>query len=1036
MKLAWRITLCLALLLGTLTVTAPVAAQSITTGSISGQVLAEEDGTPLPGAVVTAVHEPTGTRYSAVSRGDGRFQIPNARVGGPYTVTANMDGFSDQQADSVFVRLGQTTDLAFELQLAAIEEVVTVTGESTAIINSNRTGAESNVAEEVIETLPTIARGFEDFARTNPFFSVVPANDGGAQITVAGRNNRYNNISIDGSVNNDLFGLSESGAPGGQSQSTPISLDAIQELQLQVAPFDVRYGGFTGGSINAITRSGSNRFAGSVFYFTRDDGYVGDGPDSFNELGTFESEQYGFRLGGPIAQDKAFFFINGEIDDLDEPSGFSIGGSTGQNFGHEAEAQRFIDILQTQYGFNPGSTAEQTLTVESDKAFGRLDFNLAESHQLTVRHNFIDAGIDILRPDNSDFEWPSHTHQILNETNSTVGQLNSVFGASFFNEARLTYQTVQDRRTGVGQPFPWIEVQISGGDTFVAGTERFSTANALDQDILEISNDFTWLNGNHTLTFGTHNELFEFTNLFIRENFGAYQFDSLDDLEAGRAGRFDHSFSLTGDPREAAQFDTRLLSFYANDQWAARSNLSLTFGLRVDVPQFPDDPARNVRTEELFGLRTDVTPDGNEVISPRFGFNWDPTGEGRQQVRGGVGKFSGRTPFVWLSNQYSNTGIEFGRITQFDVDFNPDPFNQPQPTGNLLTTEADLIDPDFELPQVWRANVAYDRELGFWGLTGTAEVIFAETEKDIAYQNLVIVPTGQTAFDGRPIFMDTLNNEFTDVIFLTNTGEGEQTNAVIKIERPYQRGLYGFVSYAYQDAKGINDGDSSQAISNWRFNETPGDPNDLPLSTSDYEVEDRFNVALSYQLALAERFPTTVSLFYNAQSGRPYSTFFAFNARDRATINGDFQTNDLIFVPASADDVIITNGTWDDLNAYINLDDGLDSARGGIVGRNASSSPWNHSLDFRLAQGFTVGRNTFQVTVDVLNLASLLDSDSGIWRFVPFSGVDPVVFEGVDAATGKPIYTLRNEVFDPDSRWVIDDLRSRWRAKLGVRWTF
>lgn len=1038
MKIALKTTLCMALLVGLWTVaTPPATAQGTTTGAIAGEVVAQEDGTALPGAVVTAIHEPTGTTYSVVTRTDGRFRIPNARVGGPYTVRVSMEGFSDQEDTDLFVRLGQTTDVEFTLQLAAVEEIVTVTGESSPIINSGRTGAESNVAEEVIETLPTIARDFSDFARTNPFFSVSPDNDGEGQITVAGRNNRYNNIAIDGAVNNDLFGLSDTGSPGGQTLATPISLDAIQEFQLQVAPFDVRFGGFTGGSINAITRSGSNSFSGSVFYFTRDDGLVGDGPDTFNEFGTFEEDQYGFRLGGPIVQDKVFFFVNAEVNELAEPSGFSIGGATGQDFGNRPEAERFRNILIENYGFDPGGLEEQTLDTDSDKAFARFDFNLADGHQLTVRHSFLDAGIDILRPDNSTFEFPSHTHEINNETNSTVAQLNSVFGSNMFNEARLTVQTVEDLRTGVGEPFPWIQVQLPGGDEFVAGTERFSTANALDQDILEITNDFTWLLGNnHTLTLGTHNELFSFDNLFIRENFGAYEFDSLDDLEAGIASEFNFSFSLTGDPQQAATFDSSIYSVYASDEWALRDNLTFTFGLRADIPEFPDDPTRNPLTEQFFGRRTDITPSSDPIWSPRFGFNWDPTGDGRQQVRGGVGRFAGRSPFVWLSNQYSNTGVEFGRLREFgNIEFVPDPFNQP--TGDdLLTSEVDLIDPDFELPSVWRANIAYDRELPWWGLTGTAELIVAETDTDIAYENLSIVPTGETAFDGRPVFDKVLLDFFTDAIFLTNTDEGEQTSAVLKIERPYQRGVYGYASYMYNDAKGINDGDSSQARSNWRFNETPGDPNDLPLSTSDYEVEDRFNAALSYQFDVAEGWPTTVSLFYNAQSGRPYSTTYAFNFLDRATINGDFEVNDLIFVPASADDVIITGGTFSDLENYINLDDGLSNARGSIVGRNASSSPWIHSLDFRLAQGFQIGRNTFQVTFDLLNLANLLDSDSGINRFVPFSGVSPVRFDGIDEATGKPIYNLESEIFDPDDRWVIDDLRSRWRAKLGVRWTF
>jgi hypothetical protein len=1019
-------------------------AQSVTTGALSGKVVAAEDRAALPGAQVEAVHVPTGTRYNTVTRGDGRFDLPNARAGGPYTVTARMDGFQDQTAEDIHVRLGQTTDLDFNLQLASITEAITVTGESTAIINSGRTGAASNVSTEAIETLPTISRGLEDFARTNPFFSVIPDNDADSQVSVAGRNNRYNNISIDGAVNNDLFGLSDSGVPGGQTQTTPISLDAIQELQLLVAPYDVRQGGFSGGSINAITRSGSNQFTGSVFYYTRDEGLVGDGPDTFNEFGTFDDEQYGFRLGGPIVRDKVFFFVNGESDSLDEPSGFTIGGATGQDFGHQAEATRFRNALMSQYGFDPGGFNEVTLPTGSDKAFVRFDFNLAPEHQLTVRHNFVDADKGFLFPSNTTFTFPSHGHTIRNKTNSTVGQLNSIFGSNLFNEARVNIQKVEDRRGGSdGVPFPNVTVRLPDGTSLRAGTEQFSTANELDQDILAITDDVTWLRGDHTFTFGTHNELFSFRNLFIRDNFGTYIFNSLDDLERGVAFQLDHSFSLTDDPQQAAEFDSYQLALYASDQWQVRSNLTFTFGLRMDLPVFPDDPSRNPQSEQFFGLRTDETPSGDPIFSPRFGFNWDPENTGRSQLRGGIGIFAGRTPFVWLSNQYSNTGIEFGRLRATgQIPFNPDPFNQPRQVGSLFTNEIDLIDPDFKLPQIWRANVGYDRELGFWGLTGSVEVIHSQVIEDIDYQNLAVVPTGGTAFDGRPIFSKPFA-QFTDVILLTNTSEGEQTSAAVKLERPFRRGLYGFASYVYTDATVINDGDSSQAISNWRFNETPGDPNNLPESTSDYEVEHRFNGALAYQFNIAKGWPTTVSLFYNAQSGRPYSTTFAFSNAVPTTINGDRETTDLIFVPNSADDVIIrgtrpdgTAATFADLDAYIELDEGLRSHRGGIVPRNASIAPWTHSMDLRLAQGFEVGRNNFEVTLDVLNLANLFDSDSGITRFVNFSGVAPIRYDGIDQATGKPIYTLLAPVFDPSRRFLIDDLRSRWRARLGVRWSF
>ncbi|MEM9555847.1 MAG: TonB-dependent receptor [Acidobacteriota bacterium] len=1031
MKLFSR-SLCLALALAFVAV--PMAfGQGVTTSAIGG-IVTDQDGGALPGALVTAVYEPTGTTYTAVTSATGRFNMQNTRVGGPYSVTAELDGFRPQQTEGVFTQLGEKVDLAFTLQLDSIEETVVVVGESTPLINSSKTGNTSNVYTEVINSLPSISRGLEDFARTNPFFNVNPDNDEEAQVTVAGRNNRYNNITIDGAVNNDLFGLGASGTPGGQTETTPISLDAIQEIQLLVAPFDVRQGGFSGGGINAITRSGTNDFKGSVFYFTRDEGLVGDGPDD-REFGTFEEEQYGFRLGGKIIEDKAFFFVNGEVNAIDEPSGFTISGGPGQPFGFEAEAQRFAQIAQTQYGFDVGALDEQTLSQESDKFFARFDFNLNDSNNLLVRFNYVDALKDFLRPESDAYEFPSHGHVIESETSSLVAQLNSVLGSDRFNEARISYQDVADQRRSAAQPFPYINVEV-GDVEFEAGTERFSTANALDQELIEIHNDFTWIVGDHTITIGTHNELFSFSNLFIRENFGSYQFENLDAFEAGIAFQYDHSFSQTSDPLQRADFDVESWSAYVGDQWAVRDNLTLTLGVRVDLPRFPDDPNRNPASEATFGFRTDVTASNDLVFSPRLGFNWDPANNGKSQVRGGVGIFAGRAPFVWISNQYSNTGIEFGRLrVQGEIPFNPDPFNQPTQVGDLFTNEINLIDPDFQMPTIWRANLAYDRELGFWGMTGSAEVIYSEVIEDITYQNLNLRDTGTTVpFDGRPVF-ETLDRSFADVIFLTNTDEGDQTSLALKLERPLRDGIYGYVSYVYSDSSVVNDGTSSQARSNWRFMETTGDPNNLSASTSDFEVEDRISAALSYRLEWNDRWATTFGLFYNAQSGRPYSTTYGFNFPDFASINGDGQSNDLIYVPAGPGDVEIVNGTWEDLDRYISLDSGLDGARGGIVDRNASTAPWTHTLDLQISQEIPVPNSKLEITLDILNLANLFDSDSGVNRFVNFSGVSPIEYEGT-TDDGRPIYFLEDVVFNPEERFETDDLRSRWRAKLGVRWSF
>ncbi|HUP24130.1 MAG TPA: carboxypeptidase regulatory-like domain-containing protein [Thermoanaerobaculia bacterium] len=1013
--------------------------QQTTSSSIRGAVTATEDQSALPGVTVTAVHEPTGTRYTSISQQDGSFAMLNVRVGGPYSVTATLEGFVAQSLSERVVALGETMQLQFSLRLEAVAETINVVS-SNALINPSRTGSTSNVPVESIEMLPTISRGLEDFARTNPFFTIGQINEDPVSISVVGRNSRYNNILIDGAVNNDLFGLAAQGTPGGQANTSPISLDAVQELQLLVTPYDVRQGGFSGGGINAITRSGTNRIQASAFYFTRDDGLVGDGPDILGDVGTFEEDQYGFRIGGPISRDKIFFFVNGEVTDATRPSGISIDGSGGEAFQGGTlveEANLFRQTLIDRYGFDPGGLGQNSIETPSDKLFARFDFNIGESHNLTLRHNFVDAENDINRPSNFAYEWPSETYFFQNETNSTVAQLNSVLGPNTFNEARLVVQKIKDRRSPRGGlAFPWIEIEnvIPGsGVEFEAGSEPFSTHNELDQDIFEITNDFTWIRGNHTFVFGTHNELFSFRNLFIQNGFGSYQFATLDDFVQGRNARqYDFTFVQPG-RNPAQEFDVNQLGFYAGDQWRVGTNFSLQYGLRVDIPLFPDDPSRNPFTETAYGFRTDDLPSGNEIWSPRIGFNWDITGEGKQQLRGGVGIFSGRTPYVWISNNYGRTGIEQAFVQARNVPFNPDPFNQPSDIGGASFGEFNFIDPDFEFPQQTRYSLGYDRELPWLDLVGSIEAVYSDSIEEIDYADVNMDRTG-TQFDGRPIY--TRRPGVTGAYLIRNTGEGEATNVAVKLERPLRNNLSWFVSYAYGDSKTVNDGTSSRAVSNYQFNESV-DPNNAEVGTSDFEVSDRFNASATYYADWGgSKWGTTFSAFYNHQAGRPFS--YIFTNQLFPSINGDaYFSNDLVYVPSGPDDVVIQNGTWDQLDAFISGEPCLDSNRGRIAPRNCGLAPWSHSLDLRVAQDIPIsGRHKLQLTADIENVLNMIDEDSGVVRYVNFSTLAPFGWRG-NTADGRPMYTLSSFVANPSlSKFTTHSTASRWRAKLGLRWSF
>ncbi|MEM7481333.1 MAG: TonB-dependent receptor [Acidobacteriota bacterium] len=1052
MRPSWKTTLCLVLATALAVAGASnVFAQGVTTGAFKGLV-ADESGGALPGVVVEALHNPTGTRYTTVTRSDGRYAILNVRVGGPYTMTAQLDGFNTSEQTDIFVQLGGDSNVDFTLTLGAIEDTVTVVGQADTLFSSTRNGAASSVSTDQIENLPTVGRGFEDFARTNPFMVVASENDDANAISVAGRSSRYNNIQIDGAVNNDLFGLADQGTPGGQANTTPISLDAIQEIELVIAEFDVRQGGFSGGSVNAITRSGSNDYSGSVFYFTRDQDLVGDGPDELGEFGTFDEEQYGFRFGGPIVRDKMFFFANGEISDLTQPTGFSLDGASGQQFGGgdprvQDAANAFRQDLISRFGFDPGGLAEQSLETPSDKFFGRADFNLADNHQLTLRHNYVDAQNDVNNPGSFTYEFPTEAYTFSSETNSTVAQLNSVFGSNAFNEARVTYQTIRDSRSGInGTRFPWIEIEDVLGDAdsgrleFEVGTEPFSTANALDQDILEITDDFTMVRGDHTFVIGTHNELFSFDNLFLQNFFGSFEYDTLDDYFADNMDRYRVTVVPPGQA-QSQQFDVNQFGLYFGDTWAVKSNLTLTYGLRVDAPFFPDSPSRNPFTETTYGFRTDELPDGELLWQPRLGFNWDLGGNAQQQLRGGIGIFAGRAPYVWISNNYARSGIEQQFITvntNGAVPFNPDPNNPTIPTGGSVAIgEFNLIDPDFEFPQVMRINLAYDRELPWWNLVGSIEGIYADSVQEIDYRNVNIRQVGTLPFDGRPTF-ETVDRNVDGAYLITNSTEGEATNVAVKLERRAGRGVYGFLAYTYGDSTVVNEGSSSRAVSNWQFNEAVN-PNNAGASTSDFEVEHRISASLSYQFNGRTEWPTTVGLFYNHQSGRPYTTLLGTSRSIRTgSFNGDgfFFSNDLFYVPSGPNDVeIVSGGTYADLEAYIQQDECLSSNRGRIVPRNCSNAPWNSTLDLHFAQAIPVGFGSLEVTADILNLANLFDSDSGLLRYANFNSVTVADFAGINA-DGNPQYELRSVARSPENRFEIHPLSSRWRAKLGLRYTF
>lgn len=1036
---------------GAFVLTTSVIAQE-TSGGLQGFVTMKADRSALPGVSVEAIHVPTGTHYTAVTGTGGRFNILNVRVGGPYTITAKLSGFRTQTLKGVDIALGEKRTVNLELDLVSVQQAVEVTAESMPLINSERMGSGSAVPEAEIKVLPTIRRQFQDLARVNPYVNVAPGDSTGTNISISGKNNRYNTIQIDGAVNNDLFGLASTGTPGGQTDTQPIALDAIQELQVVISPYDVKQGGFTGGAINAITRSGSNAFAGSVYGSARNQSYIsskvpsasGDALDK--PIASFSSDQLGARIGGPILRDRLFFFASGERNKLSQPTSGSADGSTSNSYKDPAGAARFRDILINKYGYDPGGLGDYNRRTNSDMLFGRLDLNASDSHQVTLRHNFVDALSDTAGQSRSSNAYTFETagYTITDKTNSTVLQVNSVFGASSFNSGRVGYQTIKDSRA-VPVQFPSVYIcnsaksACSGSGTYalVAGTERSSGANSLNQKILEVTDDFTLVKGNHTLTIGTHNEFFKFENLFLQDVYGTYYFGGLDAFDKGIADRYAIQFANGADPRRPTQFGAQQWGVYAGDQWRVNNSLTLNVGIRFDLPRLTDRPTYNPLVDSTFGIDTSNVPSNQLMISPRLGFNWNPSATNKDQVRGGIGVFAGRAPFVWISNNYGTTGIETTNLSASNVPFNPDPNNPPKdfPPGTSAIT-VNGIDPNFKFPQVLRSTLAYDRELPF-GIRGTVEAMFTKTLQDVFYYNKGKIETGATTFYGAPVYKSQ-STSISDVIYLSNTSKGEQQNLIVQAEKRFPFGLYLNASYAYMRAKSAFEGTSSVAYSNWQFQSTDGDINNQALTRSFWEVPNRFSVVVSQGFRTGP-LNHNVAFVFTAQSGQPYSVLMGSSY---PSVNGDgTSNNDRLFVPQNYGDVVWkgsggaaapTEAEWNDFIERT----GLDAYRGRVAERNGLDAPWIRSLDFHYDIELPISVIRAQITLDVLNLFNLVNSNWGLIRYVPNQTYTALTYSGMDASTGKPIYTVASGALRDGGAYSTADLRSRWQLKLGARLSF
>ncbi|MDB5249731.1 MAG: outer rane receptor for ferrienterochelin and colicin [Segetibacter sp.] len=1018
----------------------------VTTSSITGTVRSTNG--PLAGATITATHTPTGTVYRTVTLTKGVYNLVNLQPGGPYKIEVSFVGYQPFTQDSVSLALGENTRFDADLSSTSstlAEVVVTTTGSGAR----RKTGAATSISRAQINALPSLNRSLQDYTRLTP-----QANGN----SFGGVSNRFNNITIDGAVNNDVFGLSGSGTPGGGAGTTPISLDAIQEIQVVLAPYDITYGNFTGGGVNAVTRSGTNKLDGSVYYFLRNQNTVGKDPVSGVKTTDFSDKQYGIRLGGPIVKNKLFFFVNGELARRTAPTLFNA-GETGALI-TTAEAQALADTVQRKYGYNVGGYDAFSAATQSDKLFGRLDWNINDKHRLTLRHNYIKAFDDNISRSATLFRYGNNAYRFNNTQNITVAELRSRFSNRLSNNLILGLHKIRDFRSTYGTLFPSVEI-TQGSGTIQFGSERSSTANELDQDIFEVTNNLKYFKGKHTFTVGTHNEFFKFRNLFINNLNGRWSFNSVADFYANRPRQVQATYSnVPGETKPSAAFSAAQLGFYAQDEIQVNSKFRVTAGLRVDVPVVGDRPSFNKIVDSTFKSQysTSNIPNKQLLWSPRLGFNYDVTGNRDLILRGGAGIFTGRVPFVWISNQFSNTGLLLSTISNTTIPggFQPDPTKQ----GTLGTAgrnfEVNLIDKDFKLPQVARFNLASDIKLP-GGINATLEAIYSKTINNVLYKDINLAPptgivdqTFNNGADKRIAFSSStnaggrrINPDITNAILISNTNQGYTYNLTAQLSKTWKN-VFASVAYNYNDAREVNSGASSTALSNWEFVQVVGDPNNPPLSRSNYALPHRITAVLSTNLNYSKFMKTSLSFFYVGNSG----------TRLTYLVNGDLNSdgrfgNDLLYVPKNTSEITFAdflnaNGTVRYTAAvqaaafekYISSNKYLNSRRGTYTERNGSSTPWEHVIDMRIAHDFFITRgenkHALQITFDVFNFTNLINQDWGRQYAVTNQAYN--ILSVVNRTSGANIGKGYN--FSIGQEPWNTTFGSRFQGQLGLRYSF
>lgn len=1070
-------------------------AAQVTTGSISGTVK-DAKGTALTGATVEVLHVPSGSLYRAASGKNGVFNVPSLRVGGPYKVTISYVGFKQEIIEEVYVQLGEPSVINLTLtdaNTSLTEVVVAGAARKGALISKDRKGTATNINRRLIAALPTLSRNITDFTKLTPQASGT---------SFAGQDNRFINLTVDGSIFNNSFGLQS--LPGSQTSAAPISVDAIEEIQVNVSPYNVKDAGFTGASINAVTRSGTNTFHGSAFYNNRNQGLVGTkaGPDGKTPVTIldFDVKQYGVTVGGPIIKNKLFFFANYEAEERTDP-GTSWVADNGSNTGKanvsrvkKVQLDSISDFLKTRLNYDPGKYEGYNFLTKSYKILAKIDWNINNKNKFSVRFNSLRSSKDIPASSSgaltggrlssvNTMNFENNNYLINNDIYSLIGQLNTRVSNKISNEFIFGWTANRDYRAVKGSLFPIVDI-LDGSNTdrnYISfGAEPFTPNNKLFTDTWQASDNLTIYNGKHTISTGFNFESFKFFNQFTPQIQGFYIFKSLADFYTS-ANAYLANPNMTANPVQLRRYILGFSNLEGNANWNAvtkasnigayvqdelqlQDNLNITFGVRFDVPFFGSNGVENPQVAGYSfvdengaaqKLSTSQLPSTKLMINPRFGFNYDIKGNKKTQIRGGLGLFSGRPAFVFISNAVGNNGMQAGSISQDNTTIYPFSPNitrntpAPKPGTPAPSYSIAPIEKDFRFPQIFRANLAVDQKLPF-GIVGSAEFLFTQSLSNIFYYNAnQKVATAKFAGpDARPRFAGSasavrINSNVNDATVLASRPYGSNITTTFKLEKPLQKGLSWMLAYNFGKTKDYSSA-STIAFSSFTSTRTVNGNNLPENSYSDNDVRHRLIGNITYRKEIAKLAAVQVSLFGQYQSQGRISYGYSND------MNGDgISGNDLMYIPKDQTEMnfdAITGSTpftiqqqKDAFDAYISQNPYLKDNRGKVAERNGALIPalarFDLSAMVEVFRVFGNTKHTIQFRADIFNVGNFVNNKWGVADVVNTSS--PLSLSRVDAG-GVPYFRMNtvNSSINYTTYRKGTSIADVWQGQLGIRYIF